>query len=337
MAYGLSITTQTAPQVLLERGYAVMLDEYEPDQLVYPSMVNIINDPSVPTDYPYGHRATGLAIDATPRRRSPGEPPELANAQESYAWQMAIHSESRSFAVTDEDIEAGRSKQILQGFTEFIQTFTRHAVVWKEEFIAGMYQKGTLTAGDLEYFNNRYKGTPDANAGFVYDGLPWFDTAHTLTASSATLSNHEATRPLSAANVGATYTDMSTSLAVDEAGKRIMNRPTHVVVPAGLRDELFQILRSERLPGSANNDRNPVSNLNLDAIVNPYLEDTASAAAWWMINASRGAGVDCFDSGSPELRTVRDELAKTTVIVAEFRFGAAVKNIRHAFSCNKSA
>lgn len=329
-----SLTPQTAPNYFYERGIDITDDAYQLDAALYPQFVNMVSEDEFP-DFPYGGRGQGMAYDAEPREVEVGEAPEASRGTNDYTWQCKIRTFERFFTMSDDDLDAARRRGREAAFDKWLRTFTRQSQASRESFIAGMLQDGTLTAGSTQYFDNGYSGQTDPNAGFILDGLPWFDTAHTRVADSGTFSNHEATRALTAGNIDLTYTAMSVTNAVDQTGKRISLTPTHVVVPSALRGTLFQLLNAESLPGSANNDANPLRALNLQPLVHSFLTDDTDA--WWMIDASAGSGVICYDSGRPDIRTWRDESRRATMVAARYRFGATVTDPRFAFACNKAA
>ena len=135
------------------------------------------------------------------------------------------------------------------------------------------------------------------------------------------------------ANLETVLTAMRTTNAVDERGDRIVIRPTHLVVPPALIFTANKILRSVQLPGSANNDINPLQGA-LIPVSWRALTDSASAAAFWVIQAGRGLRV--YDSGVPRLRQY-PHMNGDISIIADFSFGATVTNARYHYCANKAA
>lgn len=121
------------------------------------------------------------------------------------------------------------------------------------------------------------------NAGFATttfttgDAAALFSTAHTREDGGANLSNTSTAAALSVSALETALIDLRTEL--DGVGKRVELMPRALVIPPNLEFVARQILKSAYLPGSANNDVNPVANL-LDVVVWPYLTSTT---AWFVL------------------------------------------------------
>ena len=121
------------------------------------------------------------------------------------------------------------------------------------------------------------------NSGFVTtdytvgDGLALFSTAHTREDGGANLSNTSTAAALSVSSLETALIELRTEL--DGVGKRVELMPRVLVIPPDLEYSAKQVLKSAYLPGSANNDVNPVEGL-LSVIVWPYLTDTN---AWFVL------------------------------------------------------
>jgi len=71
---------------------------------------------------------------------------------------------------------------------------------------------------------------------------------------------------------------------VDAEGRPLAIMPNVLMVPVDLEDTAIQICYSAALPGSANNDVNPVRSWGLDVVVNPFLTD---ANNWYLIDTTK--------------------------------------------------
>lgn len=104
----------------------------------------------------------------------------------------------------------------------------------------------------------------------IYDGFALFNAAqHGNYGSGATLTT---------ANVEAGVTAMRKQ--TNSAGKRLGIRPAFLIVPPELEFTALTIVRSAGIPGSNNNDINPMMGY-MDVIVSPQL----TAAAQWILSA----------------------------------------------------
>jgi hypothetical protein len=328
-----SIDISQVPELVDSTAYPVMFEAYAEDTLVYPSLGQIIdpNDVSTPL---YGDKGTVIEGMERFKRRQDGEEVKSSTTKTSFTWYGSIGIYSRSITIAKRALDAAdASAKVPSLLSQFGKGWGMVARLQKEDHVADLFQKGTLTAGDATLFDGSHPNNEDPNKGFIYDGLPWFDTAHTLTGSSTTLSNHTASLELTQANVQTVLTTMTSTNAVNERGERIAMNPNVLMVPPGLEYRARVILGTTQVSGSANNDINPIAG-RLGLIVNRALDDSASSAAWWV--GERNAGLRIYDSGAPVIRIVMEKNGDVTV-VAEYYFGANVDNWRPWYCANKAA
>jgi len=109
-----------------------------------------------------------------------------------------------------------------------------------------------------------------SNLGTIYDGLVLFEN---------TVHNNRGTGlALTSANVQTGVIAMRKQ--ANSAGKKLGIRPTFLIVPPELEFTALTIIRSAGVPGSANNDINPMMGY-MDVIVVPQIAN----AAQWMLSA----------------------------------------------------
>lgn len=314
-----------------EEAYPVMIQSYD----VVPSVFDRIAEvrPLSELANKYGTKGTTLEAVGEFRDRLDGQEAEADQPGKAYTWQLAVKQPARRVDIPQRSLDSMQSAgRIVDYVQRQAAEWGKQAIRFKEARIAGMLQDGTLTAGSLEFFDNSYLDEYDPNAGFIYDGLPFFDGAHTLSGASGTFSNIATSRPLTRANLETTLTTMRQTNAVNDRGDRIMIMPNALIVPPALEYTARRITQSELDPGSANNDINAVRGM-LEVIVNPYLTDDSDA--WWVADTSLG-GIIAYDSGLPTLETFYDPIKKVLSIIPEFHFGSSVKDWRGFHSCNKA-
>lgn len=333
-----SISPSELPKILTDTGYEVVADTYRPKDLYYP-MIGKVTPIASATDAPYGHKAVGMVGVGTPTRRKDGEQVSSQRMGEGYPWQIAIHEYSDEISIPDSMLEAQNARQRVVSMTElFTRSYAGNAGIDKDRIVLGMLQKGTLSAGSREFFDQSYTANPDANAGFIYDGKPWFaasGNAHPLkgaTNGSGQGVNLTPSLALSSTNLDTLLTSMTVTNAIDERGKPIRIQPRYLLVPRQLRTTALQILNSELNPGTGNNDVNAMRGM-LEPLVCDHLQDDSDA--WWVL--ADGSGLMIFDSGPPALTTYRDDSRKCTILQASYRFGAGVHDWRYAACANKAA
>jgi len=127
-----------------------------------------------------------------------------------------------------------------------------------------------LVGADI--FNNSFTSTytgPDAKE-LCSEVHPW--------SSGGTYSNEEATpATLSASALKAVITNIRKM--TDASGDHLALTPKLLIVPPDLQFTAQVILKSAQEPGNANNDYNPLKDVGLKLIVNPWLTSTTR---WWV-------------------------------------------------------
>lgn len=332
---GPSLSPASIAKYATDLGYDVLADTYRPQTEVWRDICNNVVTPLDLRDAPYGQRSVTMIGLGVPTPYFDGQEVAKQTLGEGYPYQLAAQEYADELVIPDSLLIAENAQRRVQRLVQlFISSYAANASVIKDQKVAGMLQKGTIAAGSTAFFDNSYAGNPDTNAGFIYDGKPWFAASgnnHPLKGSSTTLYNMDAALTLTAANFDTAYTLMTTTNAVDERNNPRSIIPTKMIVGPAMRTTAMQFLESQNLPGSANNDINPNRGI-LNLVMNRYLTDDANA--WWM--ATDDAGMEVVDSGAPVLITYRDDSRKCTVMQASFRFGATVTNWRNAFSCAKA-
>lgn len=315
-------------------GYPAMMEAYEARALIYPVLGDIM-DPSMLASPEYGTKEAVIEGMERFNKREDGQQIDASTFETAYTWYMKSDQYSRSLIIPS---RLRRSVDNLGKIGSMIGSAARGwgevSRLQKEDFIADIFQKGSLTAGSREFFDGSFPGNADPYPLFIYDGQPFFDTAHVLSANAATPSNHEVTAPLAAATLQAALIAMTNTNAVNERGERVLIRPTHLMVPAALEYTARTILESAQLPGGDLNDSNVVLSAGLQLLVNPALDDSASDAAWWLVTQNRSLKI--ADSGAPVIM-LKEKENGDVIVNAEYLFGAAVANWRYSYLANKAA
>ena len=314
-------------------GYEAMFEMYDAMPSQYQTLGRIINPADAGISL-YGDRGTVFMGHQRFDERQDLQEINDSTTDVAYTWQAAIKQYSRGMVLPSRLLRSnGAASAVKARIIEFARDRAEIAMLQKDDRVAGMFQRGTLTAGSTEFFDNTYPGNVDANSGFIYDGLPWFDTAHTVAGSATTYSNHTASLALTQANLQTVLTTMRSTNAVNDRGERIMIRPDTIIVPPGLEYTARTILNSTQVTGSGNNDVNPIAG-SLNIVVWNALSDAASASSWWVVQ--RGRGLRIYDSGAPRLWVTQLDNGDIKVN-SEYLFGAAVDQWRYQYCANKAA
>lgn len=328
----MSVDVSQVVELVSNDGYKAMFEAYDGVAAVYPMLGEVVDPLSAGVEL-YGDKGDVFAAHERFKRREDGQDIEKSSTKKAYGWQCAIHQYSRGMVLPSRLLRSNGAKDAVKAkILEFAQDRGEAAMLDKEDIIAGMFQKGTLTAGSTTYFDNSYPGNADTNRGFIYDGLPWFDGAHTSIEGS-TYANINTSNALTQANLQTSLAVMQKTNAKNDRGDRIRIRANAILVPTGAMEYTARtILNSSQLSGSANNDINPIAG-SLQVVPWGALDDTASASAWWLLQLGRGIRI--YDSGAPRLWVQQRENGDL-VVNAEYYFGAAVTNWRYAHCNNKA-
>jgi|DEB0MinimDraft_10_1074344.scaffolds.fasta_scaffold00089_27 hypothetical protein len=337
------LTVDQLNKIAFDRGYQAIADSYtEADEVwreLLPADKIVVPSTETLTDYPYGDRKI-MPIGL-------GELHEIEEGQrvpqdligEGPVRQCKLRTLATALTVTEDMLMLRDAEtRLVRDVIDWGRRVAGAASRFRNDFIAGMFQKGTLAAGSTKYFNNAYRGTPDSNAGFIYDGKPWFaasGNAHPAQGYTGSVGsfgeNLIATAPLTSANVQTAYSTMSVTNAYDERYQPISIRPTVLLAGGSMRQTVAAITESDLLPGGSNNDANAFRGLLRPVIWDRLTDDTD---AWWMLADDPGMMV--YDSGIPEIRTRVNEATRTVTFEGFIRFGAVITDWRGAICANKA-
>lgn len=301
---------------------------------------NILAPDNDGLDIPFiGHKAAVFGGMEGPTPVEAGEALPLTTIERAYQYQMEIFRVRRGIKIPIHAMASTRGMQVFgTNFAEFARQQGTLTAIYKERYIAGMFQKGTLTAGSTQYFRNSYANNA-ATDGLIYDGLPWFDTAHPVGArlgSATTKSNHSVSLALDASGLGTALDAMMLTNAVDDREDEIVIAPDVLLTPMGAQHRTAKkILESEKDPESSTEAINPFAGA-LQPLGWRFLADSASSSSWWLTTLG-DCGLKVVDSGMPTLDTWYDNNTECWYAGVAFWWGAAVSDWRKAYCANKAA
>lgn len=131
-------------------------------------------------------------------------------------------------------------------------------------------------------FNNAFSSTTTA------DGLALCHDAHTTPTGTYTIRNQLSTpSDLSVTSLKQAVADFRKNF-VGDSGIKYDIKPKYLVVPEELRLDAIQIVQSDLLAGTANNDVNSLKGEGLQILASPHLTD---ADAWFLVAAPEDNGL----------------------------------------------
>lgn len=318
--------------LIVNSGVEVTTSEYDENDLQYRSFVREWSPDDLSTPL-YGHKASTVEVGADPVRRNDGEQFASSQLGTGWTWQMACHEFARSFSVPKRQIEAALANPNNRAFRDLQDwqaRFTRQSIDFRNRRVAEALAKGGITAGVADLYDGSYQDQADPQPLKGYDGVSWFNAAHPLAQSNATVSNAQSALTLdSAANLDTAYTHIRTTMAVDEQGRRISLRGRALIVPAALEGAAERLLNSELLPGGGNNDINRMKG-RLQLVTFDYL-DEFSTSAWFVTTGVQGLHV--IDSGAPEFSVYDDPSTDSVIVWGRIRFGIGWSDWRWGLGC----
>lgn len=195
----------------------------------------------------------------------------------------------------------------------------------REKFYANFFNQGGMNAGHDVFNNTITNVVTDPKGDLCYDGESFFnlstDVATRLSEVGTGYYNGLAD-DLNATNLEKLWLLIASTNNRNEGDETIEIIPNVLVVPTALRFTAKRILESEKIPGKADNDINPMKDI-VELVVNPYLTDTN---AYFL--GVKGKGILALDRKAPELRFYRDEKTLDYYASIHARFGGGVKNWR---------
>lgn len=263
---------------------------------------------------------------------------ELARIYTSY---YNIKSSDRKFervvtyvpfgdTVAKEEGDAYTMDQIRQGYTKDF-THTENGLGFEVTQTAMEDDAENLLsrAGEWLAFSARYveegRAANPLNNGFTTettpDGVSLFNTAHLLRSGGTAKNRPSVDADLSAQSLAQAMIDVQTDQK-DEAGHLAAPVTSwKLVVPPALEFLADRLVNSTGLPGSADNDRNPIKALRTwDVIVNPRLPDPD---AWFLLAGNKSQhGLTFYRRVPITLEPVKDDP----------RTGNKIIKVRHRFS-----
>lgn len=328
-----SVDITQAPAIVARDGYPVMFQEYAAQPVVYPEICEVRD-----ADFGMlGDKGSVISGVGHMKKVRDGEEIPADTIKGTRTWRCAIHRYGSRLDIPRRMLQASdASAKIPNMVAEFARQWGRRSPAMKEEIVADIFQKGTLSAGSVTVFDGSYPNEADANIGFIYDGKPFFaatGNGHPLLAGTSTPFNLTAALVLSSTNLQTVLTAMRTTNAIDDRELKIQVMPRKLLVPPDLEYSAKALINSVLVPGSANNDANVVQGI-LDVVPWRYLTDDTDA--WWVGATGQGGGVRVYDSGVPIIETAIDPRTKDLVVTAEFVFGAVVTDWRQWYCANKA-
>ena len=313
-------TRNTLGQEVLDGIFEFAFEQYDSIPQVYPLIFDVQNSTKA---YETG---TDFTMDSAIEIVDEGDASRESKVVPGYTWGIANRKIMAKAKITREAIEDGRIS-----YQEIGAELGRKVAYFEDEHAHKIFNYGALTAGN-EIFDYSIGGViTDPNPLFIYDGLPFFDTAHTITTGDDTFANHTATLALSSANLITVLNTMENTNAVDNANRPVMIKADTLFVPSSLRFTAMTILNSTLMPGGMLNDTN-VLNGALRVVESRWLSDSDG----WFVGAAK-QGIKWYNRSPLQINAEWDNDHQVWWVYLSKRVGVGVTNWRYWYGANISA
>lgn len=212
--------------------------------------------------------------------------------------------------ILDEPIKIG-------GVRYFHNTYALGVAVSKEMRDDSQYQEILALAemlGLSSYWTSELYGHDVLNNGFTTakyvgrDGLALFSTAHPIQGTGGTMGNRPAVdADLSEAAIEASI--LAYDLQQNERGMPIMYQAQRLVIHPENRLFAERLLNSAGMPGTNNNDINPLQGKGITPYSDPWLTDHD---AWFILAAPQYVDIKFYWREQPDTKTWDDDNADAT-------------------------
>ena len=229
-----SLTISQFPH-LLDESFNISQMDYAAVEVKYPYIFDTAPPPGFDPAKPIWRMQRNYFDSHVDDDWRPGQRTKETGGAEDY-WVQARVRYLRNKLPIVEDISKLSESRLWDIVSSWMsQTAINHARKL-DKIAASVFNNGMLTAGHSVFNNNEptKDGTGAApNSLFIYDGLPFYDTAHWRNAQEVageTFSNHDASlTPWSRANMQTIWTRMTITNAKDYNGEQIDIMPNAVI------------------------------------------------------------------------------------------------------------
>lgn len=172
--------------------------------------------------------------------------------------------------------------------TEFGLGFEVTETALEDDQFDQLNRAATWLAFSARYVQEKRAALP-LNNGFTTeqtpDGVSLFNTAHVLGGGGTARNKLSTAADLSVGSLSDALVDMQTETKIESGQLIAPIKGLKLLVPPALEFLAYRIVNSSGMPGTANNDPNPIKALRqISIVVNPHLTDVD---AWMLVAADK--------------------------------------------------
>lgn len=271
------------------------LEGWDEEDAVYEQVFDVVDVDSI-LGLNYG-MGTEIIGDEEPQEIAFAGDHIYGQTQEGFTYFWATKLYSMGFQITQSDLDnwkhsPKKAEDFVKTRAKSIGAGARRA---RDRFAANIFNRGTIAAGDINFFYGTKPGLQiDANPGKIYDGQAFFDDAHPLyLASGTTFDNYTSSLAFSGPNLMTVLKTMKITNARNERNQEITIKPDVILYRGELGFDIAQVINSTLLPGSGNNDINP-----LKGFLKPVEWNKLTDATAWFVGEAK-KGLKFYTRGEP--------------------------------------
>ena len=305
------------PKGLVEDMYDWLWEDYDQSD----SKIDRIFEVKSPTQGGYDQRTTAIGAGKLVQKATENSSVTFRRPSEGFTAYAIYRDFDDGLELTQNEVDdfpVEKTKSLVQGY---VGGWGTELALTEEDFAATLFTKGGFTAGH-DNFKNVIAGLLSQNTdGLAYDAKPFFNLVGNENTSKGggTYYNSVAGLAMNTAGYATLYTLMGVTNAKSERDERvnIMGMGDKVLLhPPQLRDEVFQTLMSEYLPGVDHNDKNPWYNT-----CKPLEWDALRDIGTTFFLGIAKKGLVFYRRGKAQIRTFRDEDTGAYKATIRARFG----------------
>jgi len=313
------------PELIKRNGYKFLWEEYDRHDPMYKKLFKVEDSAGA-----YEQSTTGIKSNTLVEKKE-GSEITMSQTKEGFTTLGKNRTFTDAYEFTQEFIEDADTNKILSVLQGIASGWGEGIIATKERFAAKFFNYGGYTSGH-DVFNNSITGiVTDPTGDLCYDNKPFFNLTGNRRYSKGGGSYYNGLAlALSSANLQTAYDLMRVTNNRNERDEIVDLQPNTLLIPAGLHFTTKNILESEKVLGSGNNDKNVVQNL-LQPVEWQYLTDSDA----WFIGCAQ-KGLVWQERKQPLIEVTQDFKTGSYWIKITARWGARMENWRYWVGSNFS-
>lgn len=313
------------PQAITKSAYRYFFEGYDRIEPIYPKIFTVENSTGA-----YEQTTTAIKAGAISEKKE-GSEVVMGNAMEGFTVLGKNRTYEGAYEFTLEVVEDTAPEKIMNIVRDVALGWGDGVNVSKETFAANFFNKGGFTSGHDVFNGSITNIVTDPTGDLCYDNKPFFNLTGNRRYSKGGGSYYNGLAlALSSANLQTAYTLMTTTNNRNERDEIVSIVPNTLLIPPALHFTAKNILESQNVIGSGNNDINATQNL-VQPIEWHYLSDTDA----WFLGAA-GKGLVWQERKQPVIETTQDFKTGNYQIKITARWGARMENWRYWVGSNFS-